>query len=258
MEKISILNRKGQHVMVLVDVREASKGLAFVMHGLGGFKEQDHIAAVAHALSAQGFTVVRFDTTNSIGESDGRYEDATTTNYYEDLEDVIEWSKTQPWYQEPFILSGHSLGGISAALYAQKHPESVRALVPLSPVVSGTLRMEANKKYRPEDTAEWERTGWRETESKSKPGVVKRLPWSHFVDCLQYDLLPGADKLTMPVLLIVGENDTTTPPEQTQILCQALPGAKELHVIAGASHTFRDPHHLAQIQQIISDWAQKV
>jgi hypothetical protein len=36
---------------------------------------------------------VLFDTTHSFGESGGNYEDATTTQYYQDLEDVISWAK---------------------------------------------------------------------------------------------------------------------------------------------------------------------
>lgn len=43
MEKVKIKNRKGQKIAVVVEKLEEQKGLAFVMHGLGGFKEQPHI-----------------------------------------------------------------------------------------------------------------------------------------------------------------------------------------------------------------------
>src|SRR3989344_5417332 len=92
MEKIEIKNRKGQKIVVLLEETKKPKGLAFVMHGLSGFKEQPHIATFAQAFKDRGFIVVRFDTTNTYGESGGKYEDATTTNYYEDLEDIIEWA----------------------------------------------------------------------------------------------------------------------------------------------------------------------
>lgn len=90
MEKLFIKNRKEQNISVIIERNESQKGLAFVMHGLSGFKEQTHIETIANAFKEKGFTTVRFDTTNTFGESDGRYEDATTTNYYEDLEDVIK------------------------------------------------------------------------------------------------------------------------------------------------------------------------
>ena len=36
MEKITIQNRKGEDVSVMVEEVEHAKGLVFVMHGLGG------------------------------------------------------------------------------------------------------------------------------------------------------------------------------------------------------------------------------
>ncbi len=113
--------------------------------------------------------------------------------------------------------------GICTAFYAEKYPEKVLALAPISTVVSGKLSVEAHKRDGAEDFANWEKTGWKEEESRSKPGVMKRLPWSHIADRLKYDLLPNVSKLTMPVLLITGENDTSTPPDHVQILFEALP-----------------------------------
>jgi pimeloyl-ACP methyl ester carboxylesterase len=255
MSKLFIKNRKDQKVVVVVDETENAKGLAFVMHGLSGFKEQPHIQTFAQAFKEKGFTTVLFDTTNTYGESDGKYEDATTTNYFEDLEDVIAWSKSQPWYKQPFYLAGHSLGGISTILYTQKHPEEVKGLAPISTVVSGALSAEAHGKAVLES---WEMTGWREEQSNAIPGLIKRLKWSHMVDRLTHDVLPNVHKLTMPVLLIVGEKDETTPLAHQQILLDKLPGEKELHTIKGAPHSFREPHELVELKQIFSDWIDTV
>lgn len=251
MQKLFVKNRKEQKIAVIVEETKNAKGLTFVMHGLGGFKEQPHVATFAESFLEKGFTVVRFDTTNSIGESDGKYEDATTTNYYEDLEDVIAWSSKQEWYQEPFWLVGHSLGGICITLYAQNYPEKVKAIAPISTVVSGQLSGEAHSK---EEMADWEKTGWQIEESGSRPGLIKKLKWSHMEDRLKYDSLPGVDKLTMPVLLIVGEKDDSTPLKHQKILFNALPGKKELHIIKGVPHTFRDTKHLEEIKEIFLKW----
>lgn len=253
MRKFFIKNRKGQKICFLLELSENQRGLAFVMHGLSGFKEQDHIKAFADAFKEKGFTVVRFDTTNTFGESDGNYEDATTTNYYEDLEDVITWAKGQKWYKEPFALAGHSLGGICIALYAENHPEEVSGLAPISTVVSGKISMETEK-YR-SAAEEWKRTGWL-TET-GYTGTIKKLKWSHMEDRLKYDLLPNVGKLTMPVLLIVGDKDGSTPPEHQQVLYDKLPGKKEIHIIRGAPHTFREFNHLQQIRELFEIWIEK-
>lgn len=250
MERIEVRNRKDRKIVVLVEQPPESRRLAFVMHGLGGFKEQPHIAAVAETLRENGFTTVRFDTTNTFGESAGSYEEATTTLYYEDLEDVVAWAAAQPWYREPFLMAGHSLGGLCICLFAQRYPEKISALIPMSPVVSGALSIEAD----PEEAAEWQRSGWRVSESRSKPGVMKRLPWSHMEDRLRYDLLPEARCLTMPVLLIVAAGDDVTPAAHVRLLHDVLPGSKRLHVVEGEDHTFRKPEELDEICTVIAQW----
>lgn len=251
MTKITIKNRKNQKIVLIVEEVENQKGLALVMPGLGGFKEQPHIQTMADAFKENSYTVVRFDPINSIGESDGKYEDATLTNYYEDLEDVIKWAQSHRWYEEPFYLASHSLGGICVALYAENYSEKVKGLAPISTVVSGKLSCEARSE---EELKEWERTGWKERRSTSRPELILRLKWSHIVDRLKYDLLEKVDKLTMPVLLIVGENDDHTPPAHQKILYKRLPGKKELHIIKGADHNFRAETYLKELKSIFTNW----
>lgn len=256
MSKQFIKNRKNQKIAVIVEGEGNKKGLAFVMHGLGGFKEQPHIQAMAEVFLENGYIVVRFDTTNTFGESDGKYENATFTNYYEDFEDVIVWAKNEKWYREPFVLTGHSLGAICVALFAEKNPEKVKALAPISTVVSGKLTIETE--YYKSIESSWRATGWLEEKSFSRPGVIKRLPWSHMEDRMKYDLIPEAGKLTMPVLLVVGENDESTPPVHQKILFDALLDSKEFHVIAGSGHTFREDRHIAKLKKIFNEWIKKI
>ncbi len=257
MHKTFVANRKMQKMSVLVEESNPNKRLVFIMHGLGGFKEQPQILAFNDVFRKYGFTTVRFDTTNSIGESDGRFEDATTTGFCNDLEDVIAWAQKEHWYKEPFVLVGQSLGGICISEYAEKYPHKVWALVTVSPVVSGKLSVEAYERYKPKEFEQWKKTGWLTQESVSKPGVIKRLPWSHFEDRMRYDLIPQAGTLTMPFLTIVGEHDTSTPPYHVKQLFDAVPGPKEMHIIRGTPHRFRDQKHLDNIQKIIGKWIEK-
>lgn len=252
MDRALIKNRKDQKLSVVIQQPTTAVGLAFVMHGLGGFKEQPHIEVMAQAFLDNGFTVVRFDTTNSFGESDGQYEDASVTSAYEDLEYLIDWSRAQDWYQEPFVLAGHSLGGLCVALYAQKYPTRVSALAPISTVVSGALTFSAG--HYAQELPAWRESGWLISESKSKPGLIKRLKFAFHDDALKYDLLPGVDQLTMPVLLAVGDRDESTTPEQEKLLYDLLPGPKELHLIKNADHNFRQPGNLDELSRVINQW----
>ena len=175
---------------------------------------------------------------------------------------MIDWAKSQEGYEEPFALAGHSLGSICIALYAEKHPEKTKGLAPISTVVSGKLSMETPK-YRGATTEEWEKTGWLMQSHESKSGVVKRLKWSHMEDRLRYNLLPDAYKLTMPVLLIVGEKDESTPPKHQRLLYDRLPGEKEIHIIKGVDHNFRSNGELneaalKEIKQIFDKWIKTI
>jgi len=254
--KQTIKNRHGLKIVTLLEKADQPKGLAIVLHGLGGFKEQDHIEVFAQAFKDANYTVLRYDATHAFGESEGDYEEVTTTGDYEDLEDVISWAKEQDWYSEPFILAGHSQGGLSIILYAQKYPEKVKALAPISTMISGNLSVQAYND--PEYQAKWQKQGYIENPSYSRPGVMKKLNWSYMEDAMKYDILPQADKLSMPVLLIVGEKDRGTPPEHQELLFDKLSGEKELHIIKGSGHCFRKKEHLDEVKQIFDNWIKTI
>ena len=255
-QKLFIKNQRGEKIAVVVERSDKDRCLAFIAHGLGGFKEQLHIKAFNRALRAAGCTTVRWDARDSIGESEGKIEKATFNSYWEDLKEVIGWARKQPWFSQRFILVGHSLGSAAILLYAENHPDEVKLLAPTSAVVSGQLFV---KDYQPkEELAGWQKKGFILKESTSKPGVIKKISWQMIESLQSYDALNKAEKLTMPVLLMVGDQDPTTPLSHQQILFKALPSPnKELHVIKGAAHTFRHPSHLKKIQKIMQEWAER-
>lgn len=257
-EKVKIKNRKGLEIIGIVSISKNPKGLAFTLHGLSGFKEQPHIMVIVDTLLKNGYAVVNFDATNSFGESEGKYENATMQLHYEDLVDVINWAKTQDWYKEPFILAGHSLGGYAVAQYAEDYPKEVKAVFPYAGVVSGELSYKATEMFEPRKLKIWKETGWMEEKSKSKPDLIKRLPWSHMEERLKHDLLPNALRLTMPVLFVVGENDKSYFLGSQQALYDLVPGLKEIHIVKGAPHTFREPEQLKELGDILNGWLEKV
>ena len=224
--KTFIPNRDGNQICVVTELGSNKNKLVFLMHGLSGNKEEPHLRAMAEAFIEDGYTVVSWDAVHTFGESTGgQFEDATITNYYSDLEDVISWGSTQEWYVEPFVLCGHSLGGISIALFAEKYPEKIRALAPISTVVNGELRMES----KADIVDDWKRTGF--YTQKRRNGENKTLKWSHMEDNMLYDITKKASRLTMPVLLVVGSNDTSTKPWHQQVFYDSLSTDKEMHII---------------------------
>ncbi|MDP3986354.1 MAG: alpha/beta hydrolase [Candidatus Veblenbacteria bacterium] len=255
MLKMIIKNRKEQKIVVVVEEGKLNRGLVFVMHGHGGYKEQSEVQTATHIFHTAGFSAVLFDTTNSYGESDGKFEDSTFTSAFHDLEDVIVWAKRQAFYREPFVLVGHSMGGMCVALYAEQHVSEVKGLALLAGTVSGPL---STQLYDKRELEEWKKIGIREFSSTTRPGLIHRLKWQYIEDRLKYDLLPEARRLVMPVLQVIGDQDRFVPAAHQKLLYDLLPGRKELHVISGAGHNFSEPGKTEELRKILAAWVQNL
>jgi pimeloyl-ACP methyl ester carboxylesterase len=253
-QKFETKNRYGLKIAGELWMPENPSGLAVLIHGLSGSKDEPHMQIIAKTFYGNNYTVVNFDTTNSFGESEGLYENATTKLHYEDLVDVLIWCKKQSFYNEPFVLIGSSLGGYAVSRYAEEFPNEVKALFPFATVVSGEL----SKKFNPEKIKKWQESGWLHEES-IKRGTVKSLPWSHMEERFNHDILPDADKLTMPMLFVVGSKDKPHI-EDNQVLFDAVENSREreFHVVKGAPHTFREPEHLEELARILDKWLKKI
>lgn len=257
MKKFEIKNRYGLKIVGEILEPENSKGLAFVLHGLGGYKEQSHIKLIADTFYSKNFTVINFDATNSVGESEGKYEDATLGKHYEDLVDVINWTKTQIFYREKILLSGSSMGGYAVLKYAEDYPDTIKGVFACAPVISGKLSFESYKKFEPIMFQKWEKNGCNERESVSRPGLIKKLPWSHMEERLNHDLLKDLDKINIPIALIVGTKDTSCPLEHQKILFDKLNCEKDLYIVKDAPHTFRSEADLNELKKYLTLWLKK-
>jgi pimeloyl-ACP methyl ester carboxylesterase len=257
-ERFEIKNRHGLKLVIQVDTPDSPKNLVFIEPGQGGTINQVHITAFAEAFLENGFRTVRFDPTNSVGESGGSITDVTYDNYYEDLQDVINWARTQDWFQQPFALCGHSMGAQATAWYAEHHPEEVLLLAPMAPVVNYELYMQT---LDPEYKKQWQEQGYVDQTSRSKSGLVKRIGWGVNESLKKYDIVPNANKLTMPVLNIVGDKDQPCPIKHQDIFMQNISSQnKKLVVIPGAEHSYRNAEaqqygrEVRKVKQELSSW----
>jgi len=247
MRKNIIKNRKNKNLVVIVEKVEKSKWLVFIMHGLWWNKEQAHIELFAKVFSDNLFSVVRFDTTCTYGESDWKFEDATIGQYYNDLEDVIDWASKQDWYKEKFVLVWHSLWWISTAMFTEIYPEKIKGLAPISSVIEWDKLLEVKWKNK---LIDWKKS-WIIKYFWSS-GTIKRLKYSFVEDILlrKYNLFDAVDQLKMPVLMIVWELDESIPPKYQEVFYDRIPWKKEFYVIKNAPHTFKRKVELDEIYMI--------
>lgn len=260
-ERAVIKNRHGLKLAVQVDIPDKATQLAIIEPGQGGTIDQVHISAFADAFLGNGYTVVRFDPTHSVGESEGNIADVTYDSYVEDLEDVIDWARSQSWFKQPFVLCGHSMGAQAVAWYAEHNPKEVSLLAPMAPVINHQLYM---RTLDEDHKKRWQSIGYVESPSRSNPGVMKRIGWGVNESLKKFDIVLQAGRLTMPVINVVGDKDQPCPLEHQEIFMNAV-GSKDksLITIPGAEHSYRNAEsqeygkEVQEVKTALNDWLRK-
>ena len=106
--------------------------MVLLCHGFMGNKEGALEKQIAELLKANGIASIRFDF-NGHGKSEGRFQDMTVPNEIVDAKKVIEYVSSLP-YVESVAISGHSQGGVVAAMTAgDLGVEKIKAVVLLAP-----------------------------------------------------------------------------------------------------------------------------
>jgi pimeloyl-ACP methyl ester carboxylesterase len=148
------------------------------------------------------------------------------------------------------VLVGHSLGSVVGMTFAHRWPDRVERLVLLG--AAATFELKFKRPPTPRDENEF-REAIRDTNRRaaplffhaSYPDVQRRVTacWStiplavhrNLVALRHPDLRPVVPQLDLPVLVVVGEHDRCTTPEQGRWIHEHLPRA-ELLVVPDSAH----------------------
>ena len=236
-KKLFITNRKGLKMSIRLNISNEKKKLVFLEHGLGARKEYPHMQVLEDVFSAFGYNVINIDATNSLNESENSSEGITTTGHYEDLVDVINWAKTQPFYKQPFALAGQSLGAISIVNYAGQYPDEVNLLIPCAFPYYKFVEEELNTFAR-----EIIKKGYFDKISKSTGRVLRMTP-AYVEDMKQLDLTPQIEKITADTCILVGSKDTEKHLKNSTRLYQMLNCKKEFYKLEGIPHDLANTPH---------------
>ncbi|MDQ7096423.1 alpha/beta hydrolase [Desulfosporosinus sp. PR] len=145
---------------------------------------------------------------------------------------------------ETFILGGHSMGGAVAQEFTLRYPEKVKGLILIGTgarlrVAQSILDALAAGKMPFKDVNHLYGSA---TPDEQKAGEMKELEkispevfWADFHACNEFDRVGDAEKIQVPSLILVGDEDVMTPVKYAQFLASKLPGA-DLKVIGSAGH----------------------
>lgn len=226
------------------------KDLVLIMPGLSGRKEGALVQRISDTLNKKNYTIISFDPTSRTGKSGSRYKNATITENYNILKDVIKYSKTQKWYKPNMILIGHSTGGFCIIKYAIENPNEVKTIIPIAPLISGEMSLRVIPKIVEKI--------WKKAGALPLGPRGRLLNWSFVEDLKKQNILEEISNLSVPVLLIAAGKDTQSPLSHQEILYEKIPSPKKIKIIKNAQHTLKKENHLVQIQFSIEKWLEKL
>lgn len=245
-----IKNSKQQTLCLKIDqAHGATKPkFAFVCHGITGYKEQEVILQIVKSLQKQGYNVISFDCRNSRGKSHNDMRCATLADFCEDLADVIAWAKSLSDFKASFLLAGHSLGGSAVLNYALQNPNSVEGLILVSSIFSGKDLLDNTTTFTPEFYHSLATQGV----TRSQEGRECLLDLTYLQELQKYDFYSDIPNFPKPILLITGDKDTSSLPENNQKFYEQITVPKNLSIFQDCSHIYNHPRNLEELDRKIA------
>jgi len=271
---------------------------AIVLVGGSGNIDRDTIAygvpvmgQLAGHLADAGYLVVRYDK-RGIGQSGGRAESATLSDYADDVVSVVKWLREQKDVDGKRVyVVGHSEGG-AVALMAATRSGDVKAVVTIAaPGVKGselvleqqrraldTLKISEEEKQRRVElqkqimNAVLTGQGWEGVDEK----VRKQADSAWFRSFLQWDPAPVMKKVEQPLLIMHGELDKQVPIQSAELLnglaMQRDKNVAALVLVPGINHllvpattgevaeyaSLTDPKVSPEVARQIAEWLGKL
>jgi len=234
---------------VLAEPDRPTGRLVVLLHGFLSNKNSTTNKTLTRALLDQGIATLRFDFFGQ-GESDGPFERITITTALDQATAAIELAASKSYRRIGLI--GSSFGGLIALLAAAQETGKGRlaslALKCPVPDFEEMLRLE----FGPDGILEWKRTGTI-TDITGGQGRVP-LHYAFYEDCGRYRGYEAAKVLTVPALIVQGDQDEYVPLHQSRRLLDALPQPKRLDILPGADHSFTKAEDFRAMAAKLTDW----
>lgn len=227
-------------------------GVVIIGHGFKGYKDYGMFPRIAEAMAERGLIAHRFNFSHSGMTNDTAsferpdlFEKDSWNKQVYDLRAVIEAHATQEVDGRllPFVLFGHSRGGVSVLLTAGRYAGDDTVPQPAG-VISASAPAACNSLTEEQAKALLEQ-GFLPSPS-SRTGQDLRVGRIFLAEQLEqpdeHDLLKIAGRITCPVLVIHGESDPTVPAVCAGQIADAVSGTPVVKIIPGADHVYNTPN----------------
>ena len=205
--------------------------LVILLHGFTSSKDRPHNILAAEAMREAGYATVRMDLYGH-GESGGEFRKHTLWKWVSNVMAVISWARSLDSVTDIY-LSGHSQGGLAAAMAAGMAPDRISGLILRAPAFliprgarEGSL---LGRSFDPDHIPD----AIQVIKGLTLDGEYIRV--ARTVHAEEY-----ADRFKGPVLILHGDHDDTVPVDDSAEFAKRYADC-ELAVIPGETHHF-DTH----------------
>ena len=219
--------------------------LVILLHGFSSTRNRTHNVLAAAAMRDAGFATLRFDLYGH-GESGGEFRNHTLYKWISNTLAVIDFVRQNGWTE--LYLSGHSQGGLVAALAAGMERDRIRGLILRAPAFmipqaarDGNL---LGKTFDPDHVPD---------SVTAVNGLELNGNYIRTAQAVRAE--DAADGYKGPVLILHGDEDDTVPLADSRRMAERYADC-ELAVLSGETHHF--DRHPEQMQALIRTWMKKI
>ena len=215
--------------------------LVILLHGFTSAKDRPHNLLAAAAMREAGFATLRFDLYGH-GESGGEFRKHTLWKWISNTMAVIDYVRGLGYTE--LYLSGHSQGGLVAALVAGMEADRISGLILRAPAFmipqcardGRLLGQQIDPSHIPD----------------SLPTIKGLTLEGNYIRVAQtIRVEDAADRFHNPVLILHGDEDDTVPPADSRRMAQLYKNC-DLVLISGETHHF--DRHPEQMRELIRNW----
>ncbi len=229
-QKVGFKNSKGLELVGILHKPENPRKMGVIIaHGFTGHKDANFIPELASHLESKNFTVLRFDFSGN-GESEGKFEEGTWTQFADDLNSAINFLRGI--HNGPSAVIGFSMGGAVSIIAYSKY-KNFDKMILIAPAIKPKT-----DRFLEIAWASIREKGYVEFEDIK--GRKWKLNKDYFEDRERYNLLELGKVIDIPVLIIIGDKDDTVSIDAAREFYQQRPEGRKFVVVKGENHVFHN------------------
>ncbi len=244
-EKVFFVNSSGVKLCGILSnpTAEKERPIIILCHGFFRSKDGKTYVGLEKILNERGISTLRFDFFGH-GESEGKFEEVTTSEAVDDVLNAIEFLKESGYVK--IGLMGSSFGGMASIMAASK-VNDLYVLALKSPVSDYSSLFQAHQNEQ--EVKKIKEKGF--TYLTDIEGKKRKLNISFFIDAQKTNAYQAAENIKIPALIVHGDKDDSVPVQQSQRTA-SLMGNCRLEVIEGADHGYSNEEHFQEMLDLIS------